>query len=278
MSHQIHLSPHISITYFKMLNFKALSVCALATLFDGAIATTAPNFPIEGGSLDLTLSFGNNSVSPPGELIPRAGKPPLFPSETTSIWNTNHPCVETVNPPTISTPAFTSAGSAVLLLVDTDVPRNGTRVQLLHWLISNVTVSDSNLVIPAESSALAAYRQPSPPVGDVAHAYTALLFEQPANFSVPAQFTDVLQSRVFFDTAAFAEAAGLGSAIAANYFRVQNTSGTATQSFPPPASTPTNGTTPPPAEFPGGAVTLGERAWLVAVGTSVVAGLMAVLL
>lgn len=240
-----------------MFNFKVLSVCALAALFDGAIATTAPNFPIEGGQADLTLSFGNNSVSPPGELIPRA---------------------ETANPPTVSTAAFTSAGSAVVLLVDTDVPRNGTRVQLLHWMIADVTVSDSTLVFPPESEALATYRQPSPPAGDVAHAYTALLFAQPSNFSVPAQFTDVLQSRVFFDTAAFVEAAGLGNAIAANYFRVQNTSGTATQSFPPPASTPTNGTTSPPVSFPGGAVTFGERAWLMGIGTTVVAGLFAVLL
>jgi hypothetical protein len=60
-----------------MLNFKAFSVCALAALFDGSVATTAPNFPISGGQLDLTVAFGNNSVSPPGELIPRPGKSPL---------------------------------------------------------------------------------------------------------------------------------------------------------------------------------------------------------
>ncbi|KAF2685510.1 PEBP-like protein [Lentithecium fluviatile CBS 122367] len=217
-------------------------VCTLAALFDAATGVTAPNFPVAGGNANLTLAFGNNTVSPPGELLPRAG-------------------------------------IAIILLVDTDVPRNGTRVQLLHWMIGNVTLSSSGseLVIPPESAALATYRQPSPPIGDVAHAYTALLFAQPDNFSVPAQFTDVLQSRVFFDTAAFVEAAGLGSPIAANYFRVQNTSGTATQSFPPPASTPTNGTTPP-AQFPGGAVMVGERAWLIGVGTAVVAGLIAVLL
>jgi hypothetical protein len=62
----------------KMLNFKAFSVCALAALFDGSVATTAPSFPIAGGQLDLTISFGNNSVSPPGELIPRAGKLPTI--------------------------------------------------------------------------------------------------------------------------------------------------------------------------------------------------------
>jgi hypothetical protein len=150
-------------------------------------------------------------------------------------------------------------------------------------MIPNVTLASGNdtaLVIPPESQALAEYRQPSPPVGDVAHAYTALLFAQPANFSVPAQFNDVLQSRVFFDTKAFVEAAGLQSPIAANYFRVQNTSGTATQSFPPPASTPTNGsTTPsePPEQSSLGAGPFGHGAWFVGAGTAVVAGLFAVL-
>jgi phosphatidylethanolamine-binding protein len=259
-----------------MVNFKALSVCALAALFDGGIATTAPNFPIAGGEPDFTLSFGNNSVSPPGELLPRAGMYP-FPPRSHRRTILIAYCADTANRPTISAPAFASTGSAVILLVDTDVPRNGTRVQLLHWLIADVTLSNSSLVVPPESSAPATYRQPSPPVGDVAHAYTALLFAQPANFSVPAQFTEVLQSRVFFDTAAFVEAAGLGSPIAANYFRVQNTSGTATQSFPPPASTPTNGTAPP-TEFPGGAVIVGERTWLMSIGTAVVTGLMALLL
>jgi hypothetical protein len=164
------------------------------------------------------------------------------------------------------------------------VPRNGTRVQLLHWMIGNVTVAsgnDSTLVFPPESQALAEYLQPSPPVGDVSHAYTALLFAQPANFSVPAQFNDVLQSRVFFDTAAFVQAAGLQSPLAANYFRVQNVSGTATQSFPPPASTPTNGSmTPsePPEQSSLGAGTFGVKAWFVGAGTAVVAGLFAVLL
>jgi hypothetical protein len=260
-----------------MVNFRSLSVYALAALFDGGIATTAPNFPITGGDLDLTLSFGNNSVSPPGELLPRAGMLPFRLKSFSSARILIIHRLDTVNRPTIGVPALTYTGNAIVLLVDTDVPRNGTRVQLLHWLISNASLSNDGLTVPDESTALAGYRQPSPPVGDVAHAYTALLFAQPANFSVPAEFTGVLQSRVFFNTDAFVKAAGLGSPLAANYFRVQNTSGIATQSFPPPASTPTNGPSPP-TEFPGAAVMAGEKVWLMGVGTAVVAGLMAVFL
>lgn len=169
-------------------------------------------------------------------------------------------------------------------MVDSDVPRNGTRVQLLHWLVSGVTLAEGNssaLVIP--STAEAEYAPPSPPVGDVPHAYTFILFEQPEGFSVPEQFNDVLQSRVFFDTAAFVAAAGLSQpAIGANYIRVQNLTGTPTQTFPPPR--PTNGTngtspssTPTPSQFPGAAPAgLGGGSFFWAgLGTAIIAGVAA---
>lgn len=168
----------------------------------------------------------------------------------------------------MSTPVWTSTGRGVVLIVDTDVPRNGTRVQLLHYLGSNVTLSardNATLTLPVGE---ASYRQPSPPVGDFPHAYTVLLFSQPANFSVPAAFRQVLQDRVPFNVSAFTAAAGLSSPIAGNYFRVQNTTGTATTTFPPPASTPTNGTSgrPSVSAFPGAAVTgAGEKSWLMSV-------------
>lgn len=172
------------------------------------------------------------------------------------------------------------------MMVDMDVPRNGTRVQLLHWLVSNVTLSSSsndNTTLSIPSPGEASYRQPSPPVGDTPHAYTILLFAQPANFSVPSQFADVLQSRVFFDTSAFVAAAGLLEPVAANYFRVQNLTGTPTQSFPPPRSpsaTPGNGSSSTPVASPGGAagLGLGDRMGWAVVGTAVLAGVMAVAL
>lgn len=185
---------------------------------------------------------------------------------------------DTVNPPDITTPVWDSNSRAVVLIVDMDVPRNGTRVQLLHYLASNITLARDNrtLVLPVSASAEAPYRQPSPPVGDFPHAYTVLLFPQPANFSIPAAFAQVLTDRVFFNTSAFVAATRLGNPMAANYFRVQNTTGTATTTFPPPASTPTtNGSAsaPRPPQFPGAAaVTRGEGAWLVGLGALVAAG------
>jgi phosphatidylethanolamine-binding protein (PEBP) family uncharacterized protein len=148
-------------------------------------------------------------------------------------------------------------------MVDLDVPRNGTRVQLLHWMAANVTLGSSNssgatpLNIPV---GVVPYLQPSPPVGDVPHAYTFIVFPQPANFSVPAQYADLAQNRVGFNTSQFLKDAGLGQAIAANYIRVQNLTGT--------------------AAFPGGAQssTVGGVSFWVGLSTALLAGVAAIAL
>ena len=174
------------------------------------------------------------------------------------------PFAETAQPPTISSQVW-SAGesgprSAVLLMVDLDVPRNGTRVQLLHWLASNVTLASSDssgatrLNVPVGQ---VPYLQPSPPVGDVPHSYTFIVFPQPANFSIPVQYADLAQNRVGFNTSQFVRDAGLGQALAANYIRVQNLTGTPTTTFPPARPTESaarNSSSPLP--FPGGAQSL----------------------
>lgn len=60
-----------------MVATKTLSALALAAILDVTYGTAAPNFPIPGGPADLTVAFGSNTVSPPGELIPRAGTHPI---------------------------------------------------------------------------------------------------------------------------------------------------------------------------------------------------------
>ncbi|KAF2007997.1 PEBP-like protein [Amniculicola lignicola CBS 123094] len=236
-----------------------------AMLWSAVAAQTAPGFPILA-SQALGIQFGTNIVQPAGEQIPRP---------------------DTASPPNITSAVWTSTGQGVLLMVDSDVPRNGTRVQLLHWLVSGVTLSEesnsSSLIIPSPGEA--EYRQPSPPVGDSPHAYTFVLFSQPENFSVPAQFNDVLQSRVFFNTSAFVAAAGLGDAIAANYIQVQNLTGSATTTFPPPRDTGSPTSTPAASstgvEFPGAApaAVLGSgRVFWVGMGTALIAGVCAVAL
>lgn len=234
-----------------------------ALLAATASAQTAPGFPIQA-SAQLGVAYGNNTVSPPGERIPRG---------------------ETAQPPSISTPVWSSGSSGpqqgVLLMVDLDVPRNNTRVQLLHWLATNVTlsaVSGTNQTALTVPNGPVPYVQPSPPVGDVPHSYTFVLFAQPANFSIPAQYSNLTANRVFFNTSKFVSDAGLGPALAGNYITVQNLTGTPTTTFPPARPTATgagNGSTIVP--FPGAASSLeaGGKAMWAGLATAVLAGVAA---
>ncbi|CAI6338982.1 unnamed protein product [Periconia digitata] len=124
---------------------------ALSTLSSFATAAYPPDFPVVGNTPDLNLTFGTNNVSPPGELIPRAASFFLY---ITNGW------LDTLNLPTITSPAWGSANRAVVVIVDTDVPRNGTRVQLLHYLATNVTMESGNrtLILPPAGVAEAPYR------------------------------------------------------------------------------------------------------------------------
>ncbi|KAJ4300770.1 hypothetical protein N0V90_002858 [Kalmusia sp. IMI 367209] len=242
-----------------MVNWIATALCALA---GAATATVAPGFPIQAAP-DLNATWGGNDVSPPGELIPRA---------------------DTASPPTqISTPVWTTEGRAILMLVDIDVPRNGTRVPLLHWLTSNVTMPSTDtqiLKLPDAALAEASYLQPSPPVNDTPHKYTLLLFEQPENFTIPARFRSLLQTRVGWDTAAFVNATGLGGALAANWIRVQNVTGE-TSASPSATPSPSSNVSVPsatPSTYPGAGAAVQPSAWAAGLGSALVAGLMAVAL
>ncbi|KAJ4405113.1 hypothetical protein N0V91_005475 [Didymella pomorum] len=243
----------------------AKSILTAAAVVGAATAQTGPGFPVPA-SQPLVVSFGNNTVSPAGELIPRP---------------------ETANPPNVSVTSWYATSESnnapgVLLIVDLDVPRNGTRVQLVHWVASNVTlgprVSSSNstpLVIP---NGPVPYLQPSPPVGDIPHNYNVVVFQQPANFSLPAQYSNLTNNRFPFNVSQFVADTGLGQPLAGSYFQVQNLTGTATTTYPParsPTSTSSgNGTAPP--QFEGAAAQpLGDRAVWVGVSAALLTGLAA---
>lgn len=181
-------------------------------------------------------------------------------------------------------------------MMDLDVPRNNTRVPLLHWLATNVSranplsvnTTGTPLVIPAQNPV--PYLQPSPPVGDIPHAYTFILLRQPRNFSIPPQYAALAQNRVGFNLSAFLTDAGLldakaePEALASNWIRVQNTTGTPTTSaFPPPRPSPTGGSGSGSGSGSGGgahgnaAVALrmsGKGVW-VGIGTTVFAAVFA---
>jgi len=82
----------------------------------------------------------------------------------------------------------------------------------------------SNGVHTLTSSATgpASYMGPAPPAETPAHPhhYVEILYEQPANFAVPAAQKSAVSGRMGFSMPAFATAAGLKDPIAANYFTV----------------------------------------------------------
>ncbi|KAF9731593.1 hypothetical protein PMIN06_010606 [Paraphaeosphaeria minitans] len=223
-----------------------------AALAGVASATVAPGFPVQANA-DLNVTWANNNVNAPGELL--------------SLADT------AFAPSQISAPVWTPGGHAILMLVDLDVPRNSTRVQFLHWLTANVTMPSTDtqtLKLENPSKDLAPYLRPAPPLHDIPHKYTLLLFAQPENFTVPARFKSLLKSRVGWDTAAFVNATGLGSALGADWIRVQNT-GNETMANATASATPTA----TPTNYAGVAGVTEPRAWM---GALVVAGLIAVFL
>lgn len=182
---------------------------------------------------------------------------------------------------------WTTGGRAVIMMVDTDVPRNGTRVQLLHWLTANVTLPSTDtqiLQLPPPAAAAASYLQPSPPVDDIPHKYTVLLFAQPKNFTIPARFNSLLQTRVGWDSSAFVNATGLGPALAANWIRVQNVSGqvdptTTTTSAAPGATGNATKPSVKPSDYPGSSsAAVVSRTWAAGLGTLLGASLLGFLL
>ncbi|EDU45897.1 PBP domain containing protein [Pyrenophora tritici-repentis] len=254
-----------------MFSKTILSTAAAALLAGVARAETGPGFPITT-SQNLTVIYGNNTVSPGGELILRP---------------------ETAQRPTISSPVWWSdekgPGSCILLMVDLDVPRNGSRVQLIHWFAMNITRSSplsantSGAALQIPDTNPVPYLQPSPPVGDIPHAYTFVLMQQPRNFSMPEQYSTLAMNRVPFNVSQFTMDTNLTKPLAGNWITVQNTTGTPTASaFPPSRPSPTGGSSTesggPSTGGAAGMLTVDGRALWAGVTTALLAGVFAVAL
>ena len=123
-------------------------------------------------------------------------------------------------------------------MIDQDVPRDDTKVTLLHWLQPNFVATPETLsyipIMDGASTAVGAeYIPPTPPGGSGPHRYTFLLFEQPSLWSIPSAFATInppadTSARIGFDVADFVSQSGLAEPVAANYIQVLN--GTAAES------------------------------------------------
>jgi len=120
-------------------------------------------------------------------------------------------------------------------MIDPDTIVSNRSTTILHFLQTNLTSSTNNssapnssLFVPLQTNTppLSSYLAPAPQaeLPPRAHRYIQLLYEQPDNFSIPAEFEDVLKSRVGFALDSFASLTGLGEVVAANWFTITNTS------------------------------------------------------
>ncbi|KIW26473.1 uncharacterized protein PV07_09566 [Cladophialophora immunda] len=216
---------------------KYFSVLAVPTLAALVSAQSAPNFPVQVDN-NLRVDFLNSStsVSPAGILLPRD---------------------DVLYGPTVYGPQnATEEATYILFMVDEDVNTgNGPRVQLLHYFQPNLVGINHELSVQpqarnATTAVGAEYLTPSPPAGDGPHRYTLLLYPQPEGFTVPQAYISFsppadTNARYPFNMSGFAEAAGLGQPVAANWFRVVNdtTSSTSTASSSAGPATATAATT-----------------------------------
>lgn len=139
-------------------------------------------------------------------------------------------------------------------MIDQDVPRNGSSTTILHWFRPDLQRSPNNdtLALTMIDNGIpttegVAYFPPSPPGGSGPHRYTFLLYAQPPNFTLPSAYAGISPPEstadvVGFNLTAFAAAADLGPALAANYMRALN--GTEAETSSAETATGTSGVAP----------------------------------
>jgi hypothetical protein len=158
----------------------------------------------------------------------------------------NHEQTEVAEPPKLSL-SSTHIGTYLLAMLDLSVePYNnpaGTNTTLLHWLLPGLSSpNETTTALTSQENATVPYFPPGPPAGQT-HTYALFLYQEPADFSIPAEYipffeniTASVYNRVGFNLTEFVDKTYLGSPVAADWFLVSNTTSNAASS--------SSGTTP----------------------------------
>ncbi|OJJ69579.1 hypothetical protein ASPBRDRAFT_130876 [Aspergillus brasiliensis CBS 101740] len=134
--------------------------------------------------------------------------------------------------PILSTHHLPQNQTYTILFLDLDVlyNNNTTATVILHWYQPDLISSDNNILIPNPHAPIppresATYIAPQPPANSH-HRYLYLLYTQPPDYIFPDCFEHIfpptVEARAGFDVRLFAEAAGLGTPLAGNWFYVRN--------------------------------------------------------
>lgn len=131
-----------------------------------------------------------------------------------------------------------------IFMMDFSVETNNStdlNTTVLHWAATGLSSLDGTSSLTSQQAQIAPYIPPHPPSGQT-HTYGVILFKEPTNFAIPADFiplinnitsTDPLSSipfRIGFNLTRFADEARLNKPIAADFYLVSESTVTATNS------------------------------------------------
>jgi hypothetical protein len=122
-------------------------------------------------------------------------------------------------------------------MMDFSVETNGStesNTTLLHWTLAGLS-SNGTTTLTSHQAAIAPYFPPGPPAGQT-HTYGIFLYNEPANFAVPAEYIPFFNNlttpgssvlnRVGFNLTNFVAKTGLGASVAADWFLVSTPNAT----------------------------------------------------
>lgn len=186
-----------------------------------------------GPSRTLGLKVGSTQVEP-GTYFPRAGE---LSRRKKDIMRIAVAKVEVAaekkltdqdaqEPPELNLPPGASTDKTYLVVsLDIDAPYPSATVfsPILHWIQSGLTVNTSTGQLTSSDPTVASYIGPAPPPLSSPHRYIFVLYEEPAGFDAAARAPAdgkpfPTWPRVRFGTDDWAKEAGLGEALAVNYF------------------------------------------------------------
>src|SRR5271170_65543 len=125
------------------------------------------------------------------------------------------------------------AGTYIVVMMDLSVEPNNipteTNTTLIHWILPGLSfLNATTTALTSHSDAIAPYFPPGPPSGQT-HTYALFLYDEPLNFTVPADYVPIfknltasVENRVGFNLTEFVEQTGLGDPLAADWFLVSN--------------------------------------------------------
>jgi len=150
----------------------------------------------------LGLTVGKHTVTP-GLYIPRA---------------------DAASAPEITFSAASPSKTYLVINIDPDAPfKSWPVLPALHWLQAGLKATEGSTTLKSEDPFVVNYAPPGPPPGASPHRYIFLLYEQPEGFDAkkfgaPDGGEVGIRPRMRYSLDKFEKEAGLGDAIAVNYF------------------------------------------------------------